>query len=283
MLLVEMDGLGELLTGSAQLATSGKFLRACEQIVCSAFDRDKRLSRRRALLFQRLPKPVVSLAQLGVPLESLLEGGNGAGQISALPQRLPQLVVHAGVVRISRGDTPQVLERRFGVAFFAQGHPEVRMSGQAVWLEGQRLFKHRHCLGKIATLDQGRAEIGVSAPVGRIQLHGLSQRGDCARQIGLLCERDTQPVVRLGRRRSNLHGALEGTQRARGIIPVPICQAQGDVQFGIAGIARDCGLELFHRGRSIARRPRRGGHWRFLRWSLGRGEVLGRATGRRAQ
>ena len=74
------------------------------------------------------------------------------------------------------------------------------MRGQAVRLERQRLLEHLHRLGVVAALGQRGAQVRVGAPVLRIERDGLPERGDGAGEIGLLRERDAQPVVRLGGR-----------------------------------------------------------------------------------
>ena len=67
---------------------------------------------RRALLLQRHAERVVRLAQLGIDLERLLERRDGARQIAALAQRLPELVLNAGVRRIAAATRAQVLAGR---------------------------------------------------------------------------------------------------------------------------------------------------------------------------
>ena len=177
-----------------------------------------------------------------------------------MAQRLPKLVLNAGVGRVGSSDRPQVVQRGFQVAFLPQSHPQVQMGRHAVWLQGQRLLKHLHRLDKIATLGQHGAQIGVGPPVFGIQGDRLSEFGDGAWKIGLFREGDPQPIVRLRGPRSNLHGALELFQRARVVVPLPIRQAQRDMKFGIRGIALDGRLELAHGGGSFLRLLRPSGH-----------------------
>src|SRR5688500_3885766 len=100
ILVVDAKGLGEVFAGSTELAARGRLLRTPVHIICRAGGRRGELARGRALLLQGLPEPVIALPQLGVDLERLLEGGDRARQIAALSQRLPELVLDAGVCRI---------------------------------------------------------------------------------------------------------------------------------------------------------------------------------------
>ena len=141
-----------------------------------------------------------------------------------------------GVGRIGGSHGAQMLQRGVEIALLAQRHPQVQMGGHAVRLQRQRLLEHRHRLGRITALGQHGAEIGVGPPVFRIEGDGLPERGDGAGKIGLFREGDAQPVVRLRGARPDLDRALERLERARGVVPLPVRQAQRDIQLGIGGI-----------------------------------------------
>ena len=142
---------------------------------------------------------------------------------------------------------PQVLQRGFQIAFLPQSHTQVHVRRQTVRFERQRLLKHLHGLGKVATFRKDRTQVGVGTPVRRVQSHGLPQRSNRAWKVGLFGQRDAQPIVRLRGGRPNLHRALERRQRTRVIILVPVRQAELNVGFGIAGIALDGRLKLAQR------------------------------------
>ncbi len=216
----------------------------------------------RALLLQRQPEPVVALAQLRLDLDRLLECRDGAGEVAALTQRLSELVLNTRVRRIARGDAPQVLQRAFRIAFLTQREPQVHVRGQAVGLQRQRLLEHHRRPGKVAAPDQRGAQIGIGAPVFRIQGDRFPERRDGAGKIGLFREGDAEPVVRLSGPRSGLHGAAERRQRARVVVALPIRQAQRDMKLGVGGLALDRRLELAH-GRLRLWRL-----WPFWEWEV---------------
>ena len=187
------------------------------------------------------------------------ECGNRPGEIVVLAQGLSKLVVEAGVLRIARSHAAQVLERTGEIAGFPQGEAEVQVSAEAVRLQRERLAEDRNRLGEVTAGDQRRPEVGVRTAVGRIERDRLFERGDRAGKIGFLRERDTQPVVRFRRPRCDLDGALECHECTRVIVPLPIGQAERDMQFGIGRTALDRRFELtYGRGRLFCLLRRRG-------------------------
>src|ERR671935_778849 len=76
------------------------------------------------LLLQRKAERVIALAQLRVEFECLLERRNGAVEIARLAQRLPELVLDAGIGGIGGPDAPEVFQRALEVTCLAQGDAE---------------------------------------------------------------------------------------------------------------------------------------------------------------
>ncbi len=103
MALVQAERLRELRSGGGQVATPRGLVGALVEIVGRARRLRARLAGGGALLPERHAERVVSLAQLGVDLDRLLQGGHGGGQIASLTEGLAQFVVDAGVGRIGLG------------------------------------------------------------------------------------------------------------------------------------------------------------------------------------
>ena len=150
----------------------------------------------------------------------------------------------AGVVRIARRDTPQILQGFVQVALLAKGHPQIHLGRQVVRLERQRFPEHRDRLDDVAAGDERGAEIGVGPPVRRVEGDCFSEERDRAGKIRLFRERNAQPVVRFGGSRSNLHRSPERVHCAVVFVAVPIREAQRDMKVGVARVALDGSLEL---------------------------------------
>ena len=91
-----------------------------------------------------------------------------------------------------------MFERCREIAFLPQRHPQIEVCGDIVRFEGQRGLKDLGGFRELATLNQGRSEIRVGAPVLGIESDRLAERRHRTSDILLCRERYTQPVVRLG-------------------------------------------------------------------------------------
>src|SRR5262245_39989299 len=105
--VVEVDRFGERVARRTELASArsgdaalvGRVGRALD--VRSARGLRRRSPSRSPLLAQPGTERVVGLPLLGIELDGLLEGRDGARQVAALAQRLTELVAEEGVRRIA--------------------------------------------------------------------------------------------------------------------------------------------------------------------------------------
>ena len=142
--------------------------RACRDRPQGWSPRQRGFRSRRALLLQRHARARSTPSRSSGSISSAFSNAaTAAGKITALAQRLPELVLNAGVGRVGGSHGPQVLQRGVQIAFLPQSHPQVQVGGQAVWLQRQRLLKHRDGLGEVTALGQHGSEIRVGPPVFR--------------------------------------------------------------------------------------------------------------------
>src|SRR5215467_10537446 len=125
------------------------------------------------------------------------------------------------------------------------------MCGPAVRLQCERLLEGFYAFGQVTALRKGRAQVGVRTPVLGIERNSLPEFADRAGEVSPLHQRYAEPVVRLGRSRSDLDRMLEGLEGGREIILLEINPAQPDQKLGVAGIAFELAFDFT--GRRSAR------------------------------
>ena len=143
-------------------------------------------------------------------------------------------------------DPAQVRQCCREVAFFAEGHAQVEVRGQASGFEREGLSEHLDGLLDVTALRERRPEVRVRSRVLRVERDRLPQRGDALGKVGPVEQRHAEPVVGVGGIGGHLGGVLQPLERAGTVSALEIGHAERDVDLRIVGVLGECLLQRRH-------------------------------------